>query len=266
MIWNLMLSPCIISWKGLYTLPELQSFKWRMSVFCLVFFSKEEESYRKACKLPFQALRPNSDLSPFWSSWLFCLLKMGEMDFKTILVWFTKQTYNLLSIFYSMFWFVMWEWVIFSRTKRQYKNKLLKKSKRVISKESYAMCMLSDVWLFAAPWTVACQVPESIEFSSQESWSGLPFHTPGNLPDPGIKPTSLALASRFITTKPPWKHISKKYLTKNIIFFLIAIINQCTRHFSCLWDFWILVYTIPLQLYSSQHQCPYTQIAQHSGL
>ena len=48
--------------------------------------------------------------------------------------------------------------------------------------------MLSDVWLFAAPWTVACQVPESIEFSSQESWSGLPFPTPGNLPYPGIKP------------------------------------------------------------------------------
>ena len=116
------------------------------------------------------------------------------------------------------------------------------------------------------PWTVALQAPLSMEFSSQESWSGLPFPTPGNLPDPGIKPTSLALASRFITTKPPWKHISKKYLTKNIIFFLIAIINQCTRHFSCLWDFWILVYTIPLQLYSSRHQCPYTQIAQHSGL
>ena len=57
------------------------------------------------------------------------------------------------------------------------------------------------------------QVPESMEFSSQEYWSGLPFPTPGNLPDLEIKPTSpvsLALASRFITTEPPEKHISKK--------------------------------------------------------
>ena len=53
--------------------------------------------------------------------------------------------------------------------------------------------MLSAVWLFAAPWTVAYQVPESIEFSSQEYWSGLPFPTPGDLPDPGIEPRSPAL-------------------------------------------------------------------------
>ena len=44
----------------------------------------------------------------------------------------------------------------------------------------------------ATPWTIACQAPLSIEFSRQEYWSGLPFPTPGYLPDPGIKPTSLA--------------------------------------------------------------------------
>ena len=191
------------------------------------------------------------------------------MDFKTILVWFTKQTYNLLSIFYSMVWFVMWEWVIFSRTKRQYKNKLLKREQKIISKESYAMCMLSAVWLFAAPWTVAYQVPESIEFSSQEYWSGLPFPTPGNLPGPGINPTSpgsLALASRFITTEPPGKHISKKYLTKNRIFFSNCYHQPMYKSLFLFVRFWILVYTILLQLYSSRHPCPYIQIAQNSGL
>ena len=62
------------------------------------------------------------------------------------------------------------------------------------------------VWLFATTWTVACQAPLSMGFSSQEYWRGLPFPPPGDLPDPGIKPASLvslALAGRFFTTEPP---------------------------------------------------------------
>ena len=51
-----------------------------------------------------------------------------------------------------------------------------------------AAYLLSRVWLLATPWTVACQVPLSMEFSRQEYWHGLPFPTPGHLPDPGIEP------------------------------------------------------------------------------
>ena len=61
----------------------------------------------------------------------------------------------------------------------------------------------SPVQLFAIPWTVAHQAPLSIEFPVQEYWSGLPFPSPGGLPDPGIEPmflTSPALAARFFTT------------------------------------------------------------------
>ena len=43
--------------------------------------------------------------------------------------------------------------------------------------------LLSHVWLFAALWTIACQVLLSMEFSRQEYWSGLPFPAPGDLPD-----------------------------------------------------------------------------------
>ena len=43
------------------------------------------------------------------------------------------------------------------------------------------------------PWTVACQAPLSMGFLRQEHWSGLSFLSPGDLPDPGIEPTSLAL-------------------------------------------------------------------------
>ena len=54
-------------------------------------------------------------------------------------------------------------------------------------------------------WTVAFQVPLSMWFPRQEYWNGLPFPSPGDLPDPGIKPASPALAGRFFTTEPPGK-------------------------------------------------------------
>ena len=54
-------------------------------------------------------------------------------------------------------------------------------------------------------WTAACQTPLSIGFLSQEYWSGLPFPSPRDLPDPGIKPRSPALAGGFFTTELPWE-------------------------------------------------------------
>ena len=47
---------------------------------------------------------------------------------------------------------------------------------------------LSRVWLFATLWTLTYQAPPSMGFSRQECWSGLPFPSPGDLPDPGIEP------------------------------------------------------------------------------
>ena len=52
--------------------------------------------------------------------------------------------------------------------------------------------VLTHVQLFATPWTVTYQAPLPMEFSRQEYWRGLPFPPPGDLPDPGIKPTSPA--------------------------------------------------------------------------
>ena len=68
----------------------------------------------------------------------------------------------------------------------------------------------SPVLLFVTPWTVACQVPLSIEVFRQEYKSGLPFPPPGDLPKPWIEPTapvSLALVGRFFTTVPSEKPI-----------------------------------------------------------
>ena len=57
------------------------------------------------------------------------------------------------------------------------------------------------------PWTVACQVPLLVGFSKQEDWSGLPFPSPEDLPDLGIKPVSPALAGVSFTTEPPGKPV-----------------------------------------------------------
>ena len=64
---------------------------------------------------------------------------------------------------------------------------------------------LSCVRLFATPWTVAYQAPPSMGFSRQECWSGLPFPSPGDLPDPGIKPGSPALRADALPSEPPGK-------------------------------------------------------------
>ena len=64
-------------------------------------------------------------------------------------------------------------------------------------------------------WTVARQAPLSTEFFRQEYWSGLPCFSPGDLPDPGIKPMSLmspALAGGFFTTSATWETQMRQYI------------------------------------------------------
>ena len=64
---------------------------------------------------------------------------------------------------------------------------------------------LSRVQLFATPWTVVYQASLSMGFSRHEYWSGLPCPSPGDLPDPGIKPRSLALQADALPSEPPGK-------------------------------------------------------------
>ena len=79
------------------------------------------------------------------------------------------------------------------------------------------MKSLSRVQLFATPWTVTYQASLSMAFSMQEYWSGLPFPSLGDLPDPGIQLATPALASGFFSTgkKITWEtpcisHVSSK--------------------------------------------------------
>ena len=59
----------------------------------------------------------------------------------------------------------------------------------------------------AIPWGVACQAPLSMGFSRQEYWSGLPFPSPRDLPDPGIEPGSPAMQVDSLLSEPPGKPI-----------------------------------------------------------
>ena len=61
---------------------------------------------------------------------------------------------------------------------------------------------LSRVRLFVTPWTVAHQAPPSMGFSKQEYWSGLPFPSPGDLPDPGIEPWSPTFQADTLPSEP----------------------------------------------------------------
>ena len=69
----------------------------------------------------------------------------------------------------------------------------------------YVLSRFSHVQLFVTPWTVAHQCPLSMRFPRLEYWSGLPLPSPGNLPDPGIKPGSPTLQAESLPSEPPSK-------------------------------------------------------------
>ena len=71
--------------------------------------------------------------------------------------------------------------------------------------------LLSCVRLFATLWTVAHQAPPPMGFSKEEYWSGLPFPSPWDLPNPGIEPRSPTLQADTLTSEPPGKPINYMY-------------------------------------------------------
>ena len=74
-----------------------------------------------------------------------------------------------------------------------------------VSKKGESVKSLSPVRLFVTPWTVARQAPLSVQFSRQEYWSGPPFLSPRDIPNPGIKPGSPALQADPLLSNVPEK-------------------------------------------------------------
>ena len=98
------------------------------------------------------------------------------------------------------------------------------------------MKLFSPVKLFATPWTVAYRAPLSMGFSRQAYWSGLPFPSPGNLPDPGINPGSSALQADALPSEPPGKsypaHVQEERIYKDTITKKVGTILEAAYHLS----------------------------------
>ena len=96
------------------------------------------------------------------------------------------------------------------------------------------MCLLSHfshIQLCTTLWTVACQAPLYMGFSRQEYWNGLPFPSPGIVPNPELEPMFPALAGRFFTTYSTceaWFNVleSTKYFRLRITYFLNCCKNK----------------------------------------
>ena len=92
----------------------------------------------------------------------------------------------------------------------------------------YAMLShFSRVRLCATPQMAAHQVPPSLGFSRQEHWSGLPFPSPGDLPDPGIEPRSPALQADALPSEPPGKSIPCRRPIKQCLSFCDCLSSLC---------------------------------------
>ena len=70
---------------------------------------------------------------------------------------------------------------------------------------AWMLSCFSHVQLFATSWTIACQAPLPMDFSRQEYWSGYLFPSPGDLPNPGIKPRCSSLQADSLPSEPPGK-------------------------------------------------------------
>ena len=77
----------------------------------------------------------------------------------------------------------------------------------------------------ATPWTVVCQAPLFMGFPRQEYWSELPFLSPGDLPDPGIKPGCPALQEDSLSTEPPGKPITNIIIVE--MFEMLPELTKC---------------------------------------
>ena len=101
---------------------------------------------------------------------------------------------------------------------------------------------------FATQWTVAHQAPLSTWFPRQQYWNGLPFPSPGDLPNTGTEPTVSRLAGRFFTTEPPGKpwHMLLCSLIQYMMCAWVKGKVSCSQYYVavvCLW-MWVSPYSM----------------------
>ena len=120
---------------------------------------------------------------------------------------------------------------------------------------------LSRVQLFATPWTVAYQAPPSMGFSGQEYWSGWPFPSPGDLPDPGIESGTPAFQAEALTSEPPGKSYRKVTSTRkpsqthspSFSHSVLSLPPESTDVWIPGWRSWLLAFLLP---WAQAHRSP----------
>ena len=102
----------------------------------------------------------------------------------------------------------------------------------------------SHIWLFATLWTVACQAPLSMGFSRQEYWTGLPFPSPEDPPNPGIEPSSPVFQADSLLTELKWKPLSASVRSIQFLSLLYPSLQEMIPWY--LKFSWRELYSIPL--------------------
>ena len=118
-------------------------------------------------------------------------------------------------------------------------------------KERKKVKLLSHVWLFATQWTIAHQAPPFMGFCRHEYWNGLPFPSPGDLPNPGIEPRSSALQADSLLAEPQGKSKNTGVSSLSLLLqiFLIQESNQG------LLDCRQIIYNWTIREAGSMHTC-----------
>ena len=112
---------------------------------------------------------------------------------------------------------------------------------------AHVLSCFSHIQFCATSWTVACQASLSMGFSRQECWDGLQCPPPGDLPNPGIEPTSLtypALAGRFFTTSATWEALQRQP----------ACVLSCFSRVRLCATLWTVAYQAPLSMGFSRQE------------
>ena len=102
--------------------------------------------------------------------------------------------------------------------------------------------VLSQIRLFLTPWTIACQAPLFTEFPRQEYWSGFPFPSPGDLPNPGMEPVSPTLQTDSLPSQP----LGKPNWLEHLFWWHLAKEMSMQKFFAFSWILWVLyVFKMP---------------------
>ena len=155
-------------------------FPWKLR--CLSWKTQFELEKKYCWQHKWERLRKSVKIGKDFVCWL--LLKIFFIHFEETKVWDYRWNF---------------EGMVFASKVRHIWGQSTSSQRKVKVKS------LSCVRLFATPWIVAHQAPLSVGFSRQEYWSGLPFPSPGDLPDQGIEPRSPVLQADALTSEPPGK-------------------------------------------------------------